>query len=147
MNFDIREGSHLEAYHVACEIPEFGNQAYDLEEYKRRLVNSHHILIGFYENQPVGFKAGYQRGEQGQFYSWMGGVLPGYRKYGIAKSLAQQQETWARDKGYAKIRFKTRNYLKSMLIFSLKNGFNIIEVEPREEVFQNRILLEKKLND
>ncbi len=145
MNFDIREGSHLEAYHVACEIPEFGNQAYDLEEYKRRLVNSHHILIGFYENQPVGFKAGYQRGEQGQFYSWMGGVLPAFRRYGLAEELALKQEQWARQQGYTSVWFKTRNRNREMLQFALARGFNVVEVQKKPNIEDFRIILEKSL--
>ena len=145
MQFDIRQGSPLEAYAVACEIPEFGNQAYDLEEYRKRLVNTYHILIGFHQNQPVGFKAGYQRGSEGQFYSWMGGVIPAFRKYGLAKELALKQEAWAREKGYKSIWFKTRNRNREMLHFAINHGFNVTEVQPKPNIEDYRIILEKSL--
>ena len=145
MAFEIRQGTALEAFQVACEIPEFGNKAYDLEEYQKRLHPPFLVLIGYYQEQAVGFKAGYSRGDEGYFYSWMGGVLPAFRKKGLAKILAQSQEQWARDQGFQTIWFKTRNQNREMLHFALSNGFNITEVQPKANIDHYRIILEKSL--
>jgi len=91
----------------------------------------------------AGFKVGYER--DGYFYSWMGGVIPGFRRNGIALALAIEQENWARAQGYTSVTFKTRNIHKAMLSFSLNNGFNIIKVDPHEDVAQHRIWLKKML--
>lgn len=146
-HFLIRQGTIEEVVHLSRHIPEFDNP-HEAEEYHKRLANKPSlILIAEFKLEPVGFKVGYQKEDNGSFYSWMGAILPDYRGMGIAKELATFQENWARNQGYRSIRFKTRNYLKSMLIFGLKNNFSIVGVEPRENVHQNRILLEKSLND
>jgi len=64
---------------------------------------------------------------------------------GIAQALADAQETWAKEQGYSTITFKTRNSHKAMLLFALKNGFNIIGFEAKETIAENRILLQKPL--
>ena len=145
MHFDIREGSPLEAYKVACEIPEFGNQAYNLEEYKRRLIDPHLVLIGYHQQEAVGFKAGYQRGPDHYFYSWMGGVVPGYRNTGLATQLAKEQERWAKAQGFKTVWFKTRNQNRAMLHFAIKRGFYITEVQAKSDIRYHRIILEKTL--
>ena len=68
------------------------------------------------DGEPAGFKVGYER--ENYFYSWMGAVLPAYRRLGIAQKLADQQEKWAKSAGYTTIRFKTRNHHKGMFIFA-----------------------------
>lgn len=103
----------------------------------------HLLLSAEVAGEIAGFKVGYER--DSSFYSWMGGVRPEYRRMGIAKALAQRQEAWAKSRGYQHIRFKTRNYLKPMLIFALNNGFYISAVEKRTDPLSNRIWLEKVL--
>ena len=144
MNWEIKEIS-IEAIHpLTHQIPEFINP-YPLEEYYKRFLDTPHLcLAAFHSNQIMGFKIGYER-EEGVFYSWMGAVLPQYRKMQVAKQLAKHQEQWAKNAGYQKIKFKTRNKLRSMLLFAIKNDFNIIGVEPRDEIGEYRIVLEKFL--
>ncbi len=130
---------------VACsrQIPEF-KKPYPAAEYEKRLSGVPHLLLLAKSGGDVaGFKAGYER--EGAFYSWMGGVHPRYRRQGVAQALAQEQENWAKAYGYRHIRFKTRNYLKPMLIFALNNGFYITAVEKRADPLTNRIWLEKVL--
>ena len=95
------------------------------------------------EGEKAGFKVGYARDDY--FYSWMGGVLPKFRKRGVAKALAMEQEIWAKKNNFNSIQFKTWNQHKAMLIFSLKNGFDIIALEKRKRVVDYRIILEKKI--
>jgi len=76
----------------------------------------------------------------------LGGVLPGYRKRGIATKLANHQEELIKELRISKIRFKSQNKFKGMLIFALKNGFSIIGTVPYDHYEGFKILLEKKLN-
>ena len=102
------------------------------------------LSIIAYENDiPIGFKIGYQY-NQTVFYSWIGGVLPKYRKRNVASTLALSQEKWAKKKGYSKLRTKSMNRFKPMLIFNLKNGFDIIQVYTNESK-QTKIVFEKTL--
>ncbi|MEL6193661.1 MAG: GNAT family N-acetyltransferase [Bacteroidota bacterium] len=126
-------------------VPEFSNP-YPEETYHQRIGNREHLLLAAsISQQLVGFKAGYAREENGYFYSWMGGVLPDFRRLGVAKTLAEFQEKWAIDKGYSHIHMKTRNMHKNMLLFSISRGFKITRVEGSDTIRENRIYLEKKL--
>lgn len=141
----IREGSIEECLEIQQQIPEFSDSRYDKTEYESRLNNTKSlILVALSENRLVGFKVGYATAET-QFYSWMGGILPEFRQKQVAKQLADYQELWAKENGFKSVFFKTRNYLKPMLIFALKNGFFISEVEKREPIQESRIILEKEL--
>ncbi|MDH3709973.1 MAG: GNAT family N-acetyltransferase [Cyclobacteriaceae bacterium] len=145
LQYIIKESGPLEAFEVAAAIPEFGNNAYDLQEYQKRLTSPSLVLTAYSDTQAVGFKAGYQRGDPKSFYSWMGGVLPDYRRKGLARELAVQQEAWARSHGFERIWFKTRNRNRAMLHFALDNDFYIREVIPKIQPADYRIILEKKL--
>lgn len=143
--FTVVERGPLEAFEVATAIPEFGNQAYNLQEYQSRLKPPSLVLIAYLQDQAVGFKAGYQRGAPDSFYSWMGGVVIEYRRMGVAKELARLQEAWARQQGFKKIWFKTRNRNRAMLQFALDNDYCIREVIPKSNILDHRIILEKTL--
>ncbi len=143
MKFDIRKGNIVTAVKLSQSIPEFQNPA-DVAVYEKRLSGVPHlILVAYYKDEPVAFKVGYER--EDYFYSWMGGVKPAYRGMKIATQLAHAQEQWAKNKGYKELVFKTRNQHKAMLIFALKNDFNIIGFTQKDEVLTNRILLKKVL--
>lgn len=146
-NIVIREGSITEAVSVSQQIPEFINP-HPIEEYQKRLASVPHLIliaIDIETQQPVGFKVGYQSTQKSIFYSWMGAILPQYRRMGIAQRLANAQEQWAKDHHYTHIRFKTRNRLKQMLVFALNNGFDILEVIRKDTLADYRILLEKQI--
>ncbi|WP_272150423.1 GNAT family N-acetyltransferase [Tenacibaculum aiptasiae] len=100
-------------------------------------------IIAYYNNNPVGFKIGYQYNTN-TFYSWVGGVLPQYRKKGIASNLAKLQENWALQNGFKKLRTKSMNKFKPMLILNLKNGLDIIQVYTNEKG-QTKIVFEKEI--
>ena len=124
-------------------IPEFLNPP-EAAEYEKRLKDTPHlILVAFDGSRPVGFKVGYER--DGEFYSWMGGVLPSYRRRNIALRLAETQEEWAREQGYVSVTFKTRNQHKNMLLFALRRDFNVVGFKEKGDVMTNRILLRKVL--
>lgn len=146
MQIEIKPGSCEDCFAIASVIPEFSSGAYPLKEYKQRILNRQHlILVAFENDMPVGFKMGYQKDGENTFYSWLGGVLPQFRKNGIASKLAKEQEKILKENGFQTLEFKTRNYLKPMLIFGLKNGFNIVEVIKKETESNHRIVLRKTL--
>ena len=75
----------------------------------------------------------------------MGGVVPEFRKSGVAEQLAVYQEKWARERGFKDIFFKTRNRFPAMICFGLKRGFKIREVIPKGGIEDYRIVMMKKL--
>lgn len=143
----IRKGTIQEVVKLSHLLPEFENP-HSIEAYQKRLDGVQSlILIAEVNGEPAGFKVGYDRDKDGSFYSWMGGVLPKFRRMGLARQLAEYQEEWAMKNGYKKIRFKTRNSHKKMLIFALLRGFYLLEVVPYADPQSSRILLEKRLTD
>lgn len=98
-----------------------------LNSFHKRLNEQENIcsLIAFDDITPIGFKIGYHY-NQTTFYSWVGGVLPDFRGKGVAKKLAQLQEQWAKKNNYLKLRTKSMNRYKPMMILNLKNGFDIV---------------------
>ena len=141
----IKENCLEDAILVSQQIPEFEDE-YPKSEYEFRFKNIKHLILTAYiNNNPVGFKIGYETLSKKNVYSWVGGVLPKYRHLGIAEKLMEYQEQWAAKAGYLRILIKTRTKCKAMIKLLQKNGFiqmGIIPYSPDEET---RILYEKKL--
>jgi predicted GNAT superfamily acetyltransferase len=144
MSFTIQQGDLRTAIDLMAHIPEMNDGLRPLEDYERRIEGLPHVIfIARVKDQSVGFKVGYQRKDY--FYSWLGGVLPEFRRTGMAKALADAQEDWARTQRYDSVTFKTRNRHKAMLAFALNNGFFITAVEEKPDPLENRIWLKKNL--
>jgi adenylate cyclase class IV len=139
----IKKGTIERAVELSKLIPEF-DDPYQKEEYEKRFSNTQYlILVAFYKNIPVGFKTGYEI--DGAFYSWMGGVLPDFRNKHIARKLAEKQQKWVKQNGFTKIKLKTRNKHKAMLLFALSDRFNITGFDEKENMNESSIILEKEL--
>ena len=142
----IEIGNLNDAHRIALEIPEF-NDLYTLNEFEDRLKTvTHLILVAYYKNKPVGFKIGYETLKNKHFYSWMGGVLPKYRKAGVAQLLLDFQEEWIIEKKYKRILVKTRKKHLSMINFLGKNGYYELGSLPNDPDEETRILFDKELN-
>ena len=70
----------------------------------------------------IGMKIGYEE-KSGYFYSWLGGVLPKFRRQGIASKLMIAQHDWCRKNGYNHIETRARTNNPAMMILNLKVGF------------------------
>ncbi len=145
MELQVVETSISEAVAVLRQLPEFTSMPGD-EYYQERIEKSQHlVLIALADSKPIGCKVGYDKFKDGSFYSWLGGVLPQYRRLGIAKVLADRQEKWALSQGYKSIKFKTLNRHKGMILFAVKNGFDIYNVKSKDELENYRIEMIKDL--
>ncbi|MCS5490253.1 GNAT family N-acetyltransferase [Algoriphagus limi] len=145
MQFKIRHASPEELLWVHERIPEFPGKAsldFYVDQLKHRLYLA---LVAERDGKLLGFKVGYQSDTPEIFYSWMGGVIPDYRKMGIANALADYQENWAKEKGFRAIYFKTRNRFPAMINFGLQRGFKIMEVIPKGGVEDYRVVMRKEL--
>jgi predicted GNAT superfamily acetyltransferase len=113
--------------------------------FKQRINEYSKLLsvLAYYGNDLIGFKIGYPYNED-TFYSWVGGVLPKNRNQGIAKQLAFLQEHHAKQQGFTKLRTKSMNRFKSMMVLNLKNGFDITKVYTNTKG-QTKIVFEKRL--
>lgn len=140
----VKEVPIEEAVKVNSTIVEF--KPYSKEYFEERYKDKEKlIIVAYLDNQPAGYFVGYDEFGDGSFYCWMGGVNPKFRKKGVFKALMNYQEKWAKNKGYRKIRIKTRNNRREMLAYLVKYGFNFTEVIQQPNTEDNRILLEKNI--
>ena len=118
-------------------------ERFDSAEYMRRLSGKRHlVLVAEADGGIVGFKVGYERDG---LYSWLGGVLEGHRRKGIAARLADAQEEWAESHAFRRVWLKTYDHYKAMQAFALRRGFTICRTEYDEKRKKTAIVLEKKL--
>jgi GNAT superfamily N-acetyltransferase len=144
MTVTTRHATLEEIHRLYQHIPEFGC-LHSLADLQQRIGSvSANALIAEIHGQPVGFKLGYQQQEK-VFYSWLGGVLPAFRRYGVAQALLVAQEHWARSQGFRLLTVKTRNQFRAMLMMLISNDYQIVQLEKKGEVADYRLLLEKTL--
>ncbi len=144
MDIRIREGTVWEVIKLSNQIPEFHNP-YGKEEYEKRFEKDHLILIATFNGNHAGFKVGYDRFDDGSFYSWFGGVKPEFRQKGIASKMQKDFEHRCQQRGYGIIRFKTLNMHGNMIRFGIKNGFHIYDFKRHSDPSKSKIYFEKAL--
>ena len=145
-NIIVKEVSIEEAVKVNRNVIEFDGKDTKAEDFERRYQDKDKlIIVAYYENVPIGYIIGYDRDNDGSFYCWMAGVDNNYRRLGALTSLMNYQMDWAKKKGYNKLKIRTRNNRREMLSFLVKNGFNFVSVEQRDDITENRINLEHSL--
>lgn len=142
----VKEVSIEEAVKVNRNVIEFDGKDTTKEDFEKRYVGKDNlIIVAYYKNIPIGYIIGYDRDNDGSFYCWMAGVDNNYRRLGALTSLMNYQMDWAKKKGYNKLKIRTRNNRREMLSFLVKNGFNFVSVENKEDITENRINLEHDL--
>ncbi len=131
---------------LSQQIPEFENR-YSSEDYQQRLQDKTMLLqLIRVEGELVGFKLGYSI-QQGQFYSWLGAILPEFRQLGLAKALLADQEAWAKENGFNHMEVKTYNRFASMLQMLVQQGYKIVNLqENSKNIDDNKLILNKLLS-
>lgn len=130
-NYTISEYTHLPDKEVLDNLIKLADEIFGISTndiripYRMGIKRPILILIAYVDKKPVGFKIGFEQTES-FFYSWLGGVLPDYRKKGIASELMKKQHQWIAEQGYKFVETRTRNRYRSMLILNIRHGFSIV---------------------
>lgn len=141
----IKEVPIEEAVAVSATITEF-DAPYQKDYFEKRYKDKNKlIIVAYINNQRAGYIVGYDKLKDGSFYCWMAGVDPKFRKMGVLKALMDYEDKWAKDKGYNKIKIKTRNNRREMLSYLVKYGYLLTEVVQYPNSNDNRVLFEKEL--
>lgn len=143
-SLSLHTASAEEIHALYQALPEFA-ALHTLQDIRQRLDGRVSLLqIALCNGRPAGFKIGYALSDS-VFYSWLGGVLPAYRRRGIAQFLLHNQEEWALNHGYHRIEVKTRNAFPAMLMMLIKSGYQLVELEKTASVVDYRLRLAKIL--
>jgi GNAT superfamily N-acetyltransferase len=128
----------------------------EIEPINRFLFNEHRIinrtdhkdliiLKACSQDIIIGFKVGYGRAK-GVFYSAKGGVLPAFRRLGIARQLMDEMMQSAALLGYTEFQYDTfPNMHPGMLILGINEGFKIVETRYNAQYKDFQITLMKPL--
>lgn len=141
----IRIGTIEEAYEIFLNVPEL--DAYlSLQKMKERLADRDYLVaVAEHDGVLIGFKIGYKISDD-EFYSWLGGVIPIHRQFGVAQTLLDFQESWVRNAGLKYISVKSMNRFPSMLRLLIKNGYKIKNIKFFDDPDNERIEFIKTLN-
>ena len=116
-----------------------------------RIINSFErpdlmLLVAHFEGIPAGFKVGY-RENRFIYYSAKGGVLPEFRRRGIARFLMEAMIERSDCMGYRRFAFDTfPNLHPGMTVLALDQGFRLVKADYNTAYREYRLRFEKQLS-
>lgn len=118
----------------------------DVEFFNRRYLGRHNVLqmVARLDERPVGFFLGFEL-KPSVYFAWFYGVLPDFRRKGIASQLIEAVHDWAREQGYESIRFECHNQHRPMLHLGIALGYDILGIRWDPDRNANLVLFEKTL--
>jgi len=119
----------------------------DLDGFKRRYQGRHNVLqmVARIKYEPVGFFLGFEL-KPDSFFSWFYGVVPDYRRQGIASQLMEAVHDWASSNDYNSIRFECHNQHRPMLQLAIARGYDIVGIRWDPDRGNNLVIFEKALS-
>jgi GNAT superfamily N-acetyltransferase len=83
------------------------------------------MLVASRQSEPMGFYIGFEL-KPTVYFSWFYGVLPNFRRAGIASQLMDAVHAWAAEQGYESIRFECHNQHRPMLHLAIARVYDIV---------------------
>jgi GNAT superfamily N-acetyltransferase len=116
--------------------------------FAHRLGTRHNplILLAQIDKRPAGFALGFEI-KPSTYYCWHIGVLPDYRRAGVASQLMEAMSAWARDQNYQIVRFECYNRHRPMLFLAIRQNYNIVGLRYDSDAQDTRIILEQHLTE
>lgn len=103
------------------------------------------MLLAYVGGEAAGFKVGYRESTH-VFYSAKGGVLPAYRRQGLARHLLYAMMERARARGYRRLAYDTfPNRHPGMAVLGFAEGFRITKADYNPTYRDFRLRFEKDL--
>jgi GNAT superfamily N-acetyltransferase len=121
--------------------------ARDVDSFSRRFRGRYNVLelIARLQDRPVGFFLGFEL-KPTVFFAWFYGVLPEFRRQGIASQLMDAVHAWARQNDYESIRFECHNQHRPMLHLAIALGYDIVGIRWDPDRGDNLVIFEKVLS-
>lgn len=121
--------------------------ARDADFFSRRFLGRYNplLLVASLDERPVGFFLGFEL-KPSVFFAWLYGVLPDFRRKGIASQLMDAVHDWAEQHGYSSIRFECQNQHRPMLHLAIARGYDIVGLRWDPDRGSNLVIFEKVLS-
>jgi GNAT superfamily N-acetyltransferase len=118
----------------------------DQESFRRRFRGRYNVLqlIARLGDRPVGFFLGFEL-KPNAYFAWFYGVLPEFRRQGIASQLMEAVHSWAQQNDYESIRFECHNQHRPMLHLAIALGYDIVGIRWDPDRGDNLVIFEKVL--
>jgi GNAT superfamily N-acetyltransferase len=118
----------------------------DADSFKRRFRGRYNVLmlVARLKDQPVGFFLGFEL-KPTVFFAWFYGVVPEFRRQGIASQLMDAVHSWAKQNDYESIRFECHNQHRPMLHLAIALGYDIVGIRWDPDRGDNLVIFEKVL--
>ena len=119
----------------------------DVESFHRRYRGRYNVLqlIARVKDRPVGLFLGFEL-KPAVFFAWFYGVVPDFRRQGIASQLMEAVHSWARQNDYESIRFECHNQHRPMLHLAIALEYDIVGIRWDPDRGDNLVIFEKVLN-
>lgn len=120
----------------------------DVDSFNRRFRGRYNALqlIARLGDRPVGFFLGFEL-KPTVFFAWFYGVLPEFRRQGIASQLMDAVHSWARLQDYESIRMECHNQHRPMLHLATALGYDIVGIRWDPDRGDNLVIFEKVLTN
>jgi GNAT superfamily N-acetyltransferase len=134
------------------EIVKLYNQIFrparDLDSFHRRFRGRYNTLqlLARLGPRPVGFFLGFEL-KPTVYFAWFYGVVPEFRRQGIASQLMDAVHSWARQNDYESLRFECHNQHRPMLHLAIALGYDIVGIRWDPDRGDNLVIFEKVLNN
>jgi GNAT superfamily N-acetyltransferase len=121
--------------------------AREAEFFRRRFLGRYNplLLVASLDERPVGFFAGFEL-KPDVFFAWLYGVLPDFRRQGIASQLMDAVHDWVRQREYLSIRFECQNQHRPMLHLAISQSYDIVGIRWDPDRGNNLVIFEKPLH-
>ncbi len=122
------------------------NPSQDAEYFHRRFQGRHNVsmMVAMLDDRHVGYIIGFEIMPT-TFFCWLCGVKPDCRRLGIATQLIQAQSSWAKESGYAILRFECQNQHRPMLHVAITEGYDLVGIRWDTFTANNVAIFEKDL--
>ena len=120
----------------------------DIAFFDRRFKGREHVLnlIAELDGRPVGFSSGFES-KPDTWFNWLMGVLPDFRRAGIASQLIAAEQSWAAENGYHFVRMECYNSHRAVLHLAITQGYDVVGVRWDNERQANLIIFEKDVTE
>jgi GNAT superfamily N-acetyltransferase len=118
----------------------------DVESFRRRFRGRYNVLqlLARLQERPVGFFLGFELKPQ-VYFAWFYGVLPDFRRQGIASQLMEAVHSWAHQQEYEAMRMECNNQHRPMLHLAIAHEYDIVGIRWDPDRGDNLVIFEKVL--